>query len=181
MHLVFTLLISFRASFSVTFLVALLPNSFAGLLSGYGRAYCFEGTVREERTHWVQQQFGRDFWRRESASIATLTFVAKVCARADASHRWHACLPSNHFALLVKIKGSFLVAHHCWDPCRATQRRAHNVAANSRSFRDVAGMSRYIPHPPPQKKTLSHLSCHTLCHCVAGKFACKNGSRYTRV
>ena len=54
------------------------------------------------------------------------------------------------------------VAPHCCDPCRTTQCRAHSVAANSRNFRDVAGVSRYIPHPAPKylKKNLSHLSCH---------------------
>ena len=31
------------------------------------------------------------------------------------------------------------------DPNRATQCRAHSVAADSRNFRDVAGMSRYTP------------------------------------
>ena len=54
-----------------------------------------------------------------------------------------------------------LVAHHCCDPCRATQCRAHSVAANFRSFRNVAGVSRYTLQPS-QKKTLSHPSCHPL-------------------
>ena len=39
-----------------------------------------------------------------------------------------------------------LVAHHCCDPCRVTQCNAHNVAAHSRDFRNVAGVSRYTPH-----------------------------------
>ena len=45
-----------------------------------------------------------------------------------------------------------LVSHHCGDPCRATQCRARSFAANPRNFKDVAGMSRYIPPRPPQKK-----------------------------
>ena len=51
------------------------------------------------------------------------------------------------------------VAHHCCDPCHAAQCRARNVAANSRTFKDVAGVSRCIPLPA-QEKTMFHLSCH---------------------
>ena len=36
-----------------------------------------------------------------------------------------------------------LVSHTCCDSNRATQCRAHTVAADSHNFRDVAGMSRY--------------------------------------
>ena len=52
-----------------------------------------------------------------------------------------------------------LVAHRCCDPCRATHCCTHSFATNSRNFRDVAGMSCYISHAPPNK-TLSHPSCH---------------------
>ena len=48
-----------------------------------------------------------------------------------------------------------LVAHRCCDPCRAIQCRAQSVAANSRSLRDVAGVSRYTP------PTLTKRPCRT--------------------
>ena len=43
------------------------------------------------------------------------------------------------------------MAHHCCDPCRATHCRAQSVAANSRYFRGVAGMSLYTPHSPSKR------------------------------
>ena len=52
---------------------------------------------------------------------------------------------------------NIIVSASLSDPCR-TRCRAH-IAANSRNFRDVAGVSRYMPHTTP-KKTLSHPSCH---------------------
>ena len=61
---------------------------------------------------------------------------------------------------------------HVLRPGRATQCRTHNVAANFRSFRDVAGVSRYIPHTPP-KKTLSHPSCHLPVTVSRGNFLAK--------
>ena len=58
---------------------------------------------------------------------------------------------------VLQASNMTLVAHTWCDPNRATQCRAHNVAADSRSLRDVAGMSRYTPpkdcvapvFPPP--------------------------------
>ena len=73
--------------------------------------------------------------------------------------------------LNCRFVGLILVAHTCCDPNRATQCRAHSVAANSRNFRDVAGVSRCTP-PTPAKKTLPHLSCHPPCQC--GSFYKKN-------
>ena len=72
------------------------------------------------------------------------------------------------------------MAHPCCDPDRATQCRAHNVAAISRSFRGVAGLSRYTP-PTLTKMTLSHQSCHPPLSVLQGNFLAKNGSRYTGV
>ena len=56
----------------------------------------------------------------------------------------------------VIIRGALVARTGC-DPNRATQYRAQSVAADSRSLRDVAGMSRYTPpkdrfapvFPPP--------------------------------
>ena len=71
-----------------------------------------------------------------------------------------------------------LVSHHCCDPCRATECRAH-VAANSHNFRGVARVSRYITHPPQRKPCRTYLATPlALCH---RKLPCKNGSRYTGV
>ena len=50
------------------------------------------------------------------------------------------------------------MAHHCCDPCRATQCRAYSAAANSRSFQDVAGMSRCIPHATPKNSCRTYLA-----------------------
>ena len=62
---------------------------------------------------------------------------------------WHSqiCLFHTNMShpLLGLLQREPLVAHTCSDPNRATQCRAHNVAADSRSFRDVTGMSRYTP------------------------------------
>ena len=71
-----------------------------------------------------------------------------------------------------------LVAHHCCDHCRATQCRAHSVAANSCNFRDVAGVLSYTRHTP-EKKTLSHLSCHPSVTVSQEKFLAKT-DRATR-
>ena len=49
-----------------------------------------------------------------------------------------------------------LVPHRCCDACRAALCRAHNAAADFRSLRDVARVSRCTP-----QKTLSHLSCQS--------------------
>ena len=57
-----------------------------------------------------------------------------------------------------------LVAHTCWDPFCATQCRAHSVAATSRNFRDVEGVSRYFPHTLPKKDPVAPIlppPCHT--------------------
>ena len=66
---------------------------------------------------------------------------------------------------------TMVVSHHCFDPCRAAQCRAHSVAAN------VAGVLRYTPHAPPVAPILPP----PLSMCVAGKSPCNNGSRYTGV
>ena len=53
-----------------------------------------------------------------------------------------------------------LVPHHCCDGSGATRCRARSAAANFHNIRDVAGVSRSIPHPRhPPKKTLPNLSC----------------------
>ena len=81
------------------------------------------------------------------------------------------------FFLGVTPKGWFpLVAHRCCDPCRA-----HSVAANSRNFGDVAGVSRYsLPTITKNDTVATHLAT-PLAVGIAGKFPCKNGSRYTGV
>ena len=56
------------------------------------------------------------------------------------------------------------MAHTCRDPNRATQCRAHSVAANSRSFRDVARVWRYTP-PTVTKKTCRTYLATSLCQC----------------
>ena len=64
----------------------------------------------------------------------------------------------------------FLLAHTCWDPNRATQCRAHSAAADSRNFRDVAGMSHYTPleggvapvFPPPLSQLYLERSGETI-------------------
>ena len=66
------------------------------------------------------------------------------------------------------------MAHTCCDPDRATQCRAHSVAANSRSFRDVARVSRHSVTPPTvTKETLSYLSCHLPVSVSQGNFLAK--------
>ena len=55
----------------------------------------------------------------------------------------------------VEIHG---VAHHCCDPCCATQCRTHNVAPNSRNFQDVAGMSSCISHAPQKRPCRTYLA-----------------------
>ena len=47
--------------------------------------------------------------------------------------------------------------------CRATQ----CVATNSHHFRDVAGMSRCIPHSPPRRHPVAPILASP-CHCIAG-------------
>ena len=82
------------------------------------------------------------------------------------------------------------MSHTCCDPNRVTQCRAHSVAADSRSFTDLAGTSRC-------PKTVSHQFSHPClvfgvfgvrgggssgsARGVAGRFASENGSRYTGV
>ena len=56
----------------------------------------------------------------------------------------------NFSKIFLYTLGTSWVSHHCCDPCRrcrATQCRAHGVAANSRNFRDVTGVSRTFPLP----------------------------------
>ena len=53
------------------------------------------------------------------------------------------------------------MAHTCCEPNRATQCRAHSVAADSRSFRDVAGMSRCSPPPKRPRRTCFPTPCRS--------------------
>ena len=57
-----------------------------------------------------------------------------------------------------------LVSHHGCEPCRATQRHAHNVTGS----KFVAGMSRYTPHAPqkdpvapvlPPQRHIEYFNC----------------------
>ena len=69
-----------------------------------------------------------------------------------------------------------LVSPHCCDPCRAARCRAHSVAADFCSFRDVAGAaSRYTTQPSPERP----FSCHPLPEVLRVDFKAKRGSRYT--
>ena len=57
-----------------------------------------------------------------------------------------------HFPFFHVLSPLILVAHTCSDPNRATQCRAHNVATDSRSFRDVARGCRATPLQRSQKR-----------------------------
>ena len=90
---------------------------------------------------------------------------------------------------------SCLVAHTCCDPSRATQCRAHSVAADSRSFTGVAGVSRYTPLKdcvtpvfPPPVAVVFGVFCREWgggrtgsARSVARECPSENGSRYTGV
>ena len=86
-----------------------------------------------------------------NTSVCKQSLVPSALADADhplSTPLWRHCLENTVCYPLEEIARGLLVSHSCCDPCRATQCRAHVVAANSRNFfRDVAGVSRY-PDPP---------------------------------
>ena len=100
----------------------------------------------EKRLHVLFLMFDR-LGHRTTIPVHIKGWGLSSVRRHHTMQRYRSCCIAIPHDVPVMLTLSFLslAAHKRCDPNRATQCRAHSAAADSHSFRDVAGMSHYTP------------------------------------